>query len=555
MAFPLFGRGPNRPVDLLPRGWQLYSRPTNLEPIGTIFRIDQEGRRFIVNNLTPATRRADVSGHAEVEHIETTSDAIARLLGLPSLKPPVGVRAARPVRFHVVEPMRHTTTEAVLDDALTPYVAAMEFRKDSRYYVIRETRSAAAITFLLSLQELDEIGGEAAVAAAGDRRVTITAGRPGVFDLTYTLEEPKGVMFLAEEIAPIVAGLAGDEAKLGRVAVEGAVDWVDPNYTVVRVFFATDRAMTDGALPRELFGTDRSELRYGECAVSIPRDHRMGDLEAPSTVRLEFREDPAKHVVLLTATVRPHAEFFAELAARVQQSEAPSAFVFVHGFNVTFEDAAQRTAQIAYDLAFDGAPVFYSWPSKESKLSYRDDEKTIAWAQTNLQRFLTDVFEQSQAQKIVLIAHSMGNRAMTHAVATLLADRPDLRPRLYELILTAPDIDAEVFTRDIVPALVKAGCPITLYASSKDLALVASKAINGAARAGDAGPGLVVARGIETIDATEVDTSFVGHSYFAEARSVLADLFYLVREGFRADRRFGLRAMNIDRGRYWIFKP
>ena len=66
---------------------------------------------------------------------------------------------------------------------------------------------------------------------------------------------------------------------------------------------------------------------------------------------------------------------------------------------------------------------------------------------------------------------------------------------------------------------------------------------------------MVVARGIETIDATEVDTSFVGHSYFAEARSVLADLFYLVREGFRADRRFGLRAMNIDRGRYWIFKP
>ena len=32
-----------------------------------------------------------------------------------------------------------------------------------------------------------------------------------------------------------------------------------------------------------------------------------------------------------------------------------------HG--VTFKDAARRTAQMAYDLGFPGAPVFYSWPS------------------------------------------------------------------------------------------------------------------------------------------------------------------------------------------------
>ena len=31
------------------------------------------------------------------------------------------------------------------------------------------------------------------------------------------------------------------------------------------------------------------------------------------------------------------------------------AFVFLHGYNVTFEAAAYRTAQIAYDLRFDGA--------------------------------------------------------------------------------------------------------------------------------------------------------------------------------------------------------
>jgi hypothetical protein len=46
-----------------------------------------------------------------------------------------------------------------------------------------------------------------------------------------------------------------------------------------------------------------------------------------------------------------------------------------------------------------------------------------------------------------------------------------------------------------------------LYASSEDLALVASKSVHGAQRAGDSGPGLVLVPGIETIDATGIDTS------------------------------------------------
>ncbi|WP_429550866.1 alpha/beta hydrolase [Paraburkholderia sp. MM5477-R1] len=38
--------------------------------------------------------------------------------------------------------------------------------------------------------------------------------------------------------------------------------------------------------------------------------------------------------------------------------------LFIRGFKVGFVDAARRTAQMAYDLGFDGAPVFFSWPSQ-----------------------------------------------------------------------------------------------------------------------------------------------------------------------------------------------
>lgn len=327
-----------------------------------------------------------------------------------------------------------------------------------------------------------------------------------------------------------------------------------PDYAVVRVFFTTDRNLTGSKKADEMFGVGRSTLRYGICNVSIPRDHRMGELESPSIWKLEFREDPAKHLVLLSVLVQPKDKYFTDLAARVRTSAKASAFLFVHGYNVTFEDAARRTAQISYDLGFDGAPVFYSWPSQGTTPAYTVDEQNIEWAQANLKGFLEDFFSRSDAQSVYLIAHSMGNRALTHAVASLLAEKPSLRQRLKEVILTAPDIDADVFKRDIAPALTKSGRSITLYASSEDLALVASKKVHGYPRAGDSGQGLVVVPGIETIDATGTDTSLLGHSYFAETRSVLSDIFYLIRNGQRAEQRFGLQRVDTQAGKYWVFK-
>jgi esterase/lipase superfamily enzyme len=139
-------------------------------------------------------------------------------------------------------------------------------------------------------------------------------------------------------------------------------------------------------------------------------------------------------------------------------------------------------------------------------------------------------------------------------LASLLTDKPAFRDRLTEVILTAPDIDADVFKRDIAPALAVARRPVTLYASSEDLALTASKKVHGSPRAGDSGQDLVLVSGVETIDATAVDTSLLGHSYFAEARSVLSDMFYLIRNGQRPDQRFGLRRIDSDVGPYWEFK-
>ena len=336
------------------------------------------------------------------------------------------------------------------------------------------------------------------------------------------------------------------------------------NYAVVKVYFATDRQRDLGKPPAQRFSGERSltggnggsdgALSYGSCDISIPRDHRMGQLESPSLWRLEFREDPAKHVVLLDATVQDHDSFFAALKTQVRASAGKSAFIFVHGYNVTFEDAARRTGQMAYDLGFDGAPVFYSWPSRGDIAAYTIDENNIEWSTPHLTAFLADFLANTAAAQVYLIGHSMGNRGLARAVADLLAAQPQLAQKITEIILSAPDIDAAIFKHDIAPQLAHARNPVTLYASSQDLALAASKAVHGYPRAGDSGAGMLIVAGVETIDATGVDTSFMKHSYFAEKRSALSDMFYLIRNQARADQRF-LDPVDTPAGRYWTFKP
>lgn len=316
----------------------------------------------------------------------------------------------------------------------------------------------------------------------------------------------------------------------------------------------TASEQTSPAVTKVAYGNQRGTLEYGTCKVSIPKEHKVGQLEAPSIFRLEFRETPERHVVLMGVEPLESGVFFGALKARVEESEAKSAFVFVHGFNVTFEDAARRTAQIAYDLKFDGAPIFYSWPSQGGLFKYTIDETNVMWTVPHLREFLTDVAGRTGARRIHLVAHSMGNRALTSALRDLSFLPEDRRPRFKEVVLTAPDIDAEVFRKDIAPYIVQTADRVTLYASSNDTALAYSKTVHGYPRAGDSGRELLVLPDVETVDVSEVDTSLLGHSYYGSNETVLADLIEVLHKSLPAQQRRWLRPVQVGTLEYWVFQ-
>lgn len=311
-------------------------------------------------------------------------------------------------------------------------------------------------------------------------------------------------------------------------------------FATVRVFYATDRTRTGQAEPAQFYGSGRGSLELGFCDVSIPQGHDRGQIEAPSVWRLEFRPDPRKHVVLLNVEPVFAPRYLDALRERIQASAGREAFVFVHGYNNTFEDAALRCAQIAHDLKFAGAPILYSWPAQGEVLDYGVDSDNALWSEPHMVEFLAGVARETGAEKIHLIAHSMGTRVLTGALRTLAAQAVTSPvPEFHQVILAAPDIDAAIFERDIAEKIHGAAQRITIYASANDKALALSKKLHGYPRLGDAGPRIRVfpaLRKYEVVDASEVETGLLGHAYVGDSVTVLDDLRGVL-SGIEAGRR------------------
>jgi len=172
----------------------------------------------------------------------------------------------------------------------------------------------------------------------------------------------------------------------------------------------------------------------------------------------------------------------------------------------------------------------------------------------SLEPFLRELAARSGARSIYLVAHSMGNRALTRALERIaLGMRQGAKPMFSEIILTAPDIDAREFA-NLAQTFRRAGERVTLYASSKDGALKASKKVHGFARAGDTDPEVLVLPGMDTIDVSQVDTSLLGHSYFGDNCSVIADMKNLLRMRKPPQERSPLTRKEKGQGLfYWIF--
>ena len=151
------------------------------------------------------------------------------------------------------------------------------------------------------------------------------------------------------------------------------------------------------------------------------------------------------------------------------------------------------------------------------------DHEAAEWTAPHLQQFLEDLVVKAGIETVHIIAHSMGNQAVTLALEKMGQSAKN-KLKLHQVLLTAPDVDAGLFKQRAKGFLTMAR-RVTLYANSEDKALMASKELQGFPRAGDAAE-IVVLTGMDSVDATNVDNHFFGlnHSYIGDVRTVITDL-------------------------------
>ena len=340
----------------------------------------------------------------------------------------------------------------------------------------------------------------------------------------------------------------------------GSIEPAEPDAAQVALYFATNRTLAstadvDEADQGSIFASGRSrDLRYGVAKVSIPRDHRMGEMESPGWFsRVLFGAaafDEDKHVVLQDVDIWDRDKMLAQVRAELGEMDDSAILAFVHGYNTTFTKAARRTGQMKYDLGFDGPTMFFSWPSRGETKAYTVDDETARWSEPHMTEFLRHLTSQG-TDKVIVIAHSMGTRLLSRGLAQLIVDDPDAAAKISTVVLAAPDIDAQIFTEQLVPKFRHLARPVTVYVSDSDSALKASKALKGLNRFGDSSNGIVTVDGIDLIDASGAKSDFFGHTYFGDSANILSDILVLLDQGLGVDLRPDLIRVETENGPYW----
>ena len=324
--------------------------------------------------------------------------------------------------------------------------------------------------------------------------------------------------------------------------------------------------------PKRLkYGSERGhQLQLGRAMVTVPAVHKVPDIERPWVIEIPYfklkiyeeAEDRAKHFTLQEIGALTKEQMFAFVKERLAKSASfkDHALVFVHGFNTSFDDALYRTAQISYDLKFDGAPFVYSWPSGGKVASYTYDRGSAEQAEPHLAEFLNLVVKESGAKSISLIAHSMGNELLLRVLERMRPTAPE-GVVISQVILAAPDVDRDKFT-NIAREIMNFAKGVTLYAASNDKALgYSARFWGGVPRAGDIpATGPLVVPGVDTIDVTSVSTDSLGlnHSGYAENNILLNDIKLLIQTGERPpDKRIPIleRMTTASGAAYWRYPP
>jgi esterase/lipase superfamily enzyme len=206
---------------------------------------------------------------------------------------------------------------------------------------------------------------------------------------------------------------------------------------MVEVFFATNRnpvEAKDGHFGERFHPDGPMFFRVGAAELDkVSTDPDKGYAIRKVRVFDEKLGGDGNEVAKLLGSTK----LFTDLRTRMTKDKH-DVIVLIHGFACSFADSLRRAAQIrqAYlvqppgkGAAYEPYVGVFSWPSNgrvQPPWEYHSDRDDAAASGTAMARFMTRLLDflaggaDRCEQKIHLVAHSMGNWALRHAVQGLI---------------------------------------------------------------------------------------------------------------------------------------
>ncbi len=343
----------------------------------------------------------------------------------------------------------------------------------------------------------------------------------------------------------------------------------------IEVVFATDRLpLQESANEALSFGAGRSgHLHIGQCRVEVGENLTWNDLVEESLSKkrndktklsiaepdVVFRypgtfwqaariDDPsATYAEFTERRLLTRQRLHQYLQKRLERSSRKEVYIFIHGYNNSFNDAVRTIGNLWHFMGRQGVPIAYSWPAGSGGLTgYTTDSESGDFTVFHLKMFLEDLAADPDIHKINILAHSRGTDVTLSALRelTIAARASGQNPReslkLGNVVLASPDIDMEVAAQRISSEQLPLSMGrLTIYLSRSDKALKLSSWLHqswsriGLLNVDSFTPEQLQAlsyfENVDMID-SKVSTDFLGHSYFYENPSASSDLILLLRD-------------------------
>jgi esterase/lipase superfamily enzyme len=297
--------------------------------------------------------------------------------------------------------------------------------------------------------------------------------------------------------------------------------------------------------------SDIKGMHYGKVYVEIPKAHKIGSTGSKWWKRVFTGDDRLK---ITNITESSKTDFWADVKKTIAAPKTgKSAFMFIHGFNISFEEAATRAAQIGVDMSGDAMTCIYSWPSRNKLLKYKQDEATAEASDSHLAKFIKEFLQKSDVKHLHIMAHSMGGRVLRRALETLNASLSKAdRKKIGHIIFAASDVDQNDMYKS-ANAINELGLSRTIYVSRGDLAVELSRWVHNGSRVGICPPVFINTK-MTTIEATNVKVTALGHTYVSGSKALLTDMHNLIFKGMKQTPRRGM-TKNTYKGKvFWEFK-